>query len=159
MDGVARYSDPLNQIQDQIGARVVTFYISDVTQVDAVIQKYYRLVESKTLVPGSQWAFGYFGVHYILLIPRGVIEADVADDLVPEFLELQVKTLFQHAWSEANHDLGCKPGAAPLTSDAERRLAFTAAQAWGADRMFNELCAERGAMNAANSDVKPPMGK
>jgi ppGpp synthetase/RelA/SpoT-type nucleotidyltranferase len=159
VDGVARYSDPLNQIQDQIGARVVTFYISDIPQVDAVIEKYYRLVESKTLVPDSQWAFGYFGVHYILLIPRDVIEADVVDDLVPEFFELQLKTLFQHAWSEANHDLGYKPGAAPLTPDVERRLAFTAAQAWRADRMFNELCAERGAMNAANSDANPPAGK
>jgi hypothetical protein len=27
----------------------------------------------------------------------------------------------------------------PLTSDEERQMAFTAAQAWGADRIFEEL--------------------
>ena len=54
-----------------------------------------------------------------------------------------MKTLFQHAWSEANHDLGYKPGSAPLTSDAKRRLDIPAAQAWGADRIFDELFRER----------------
>jgi putative GTP pyrophosphokinase len=50
-----------------------------------------------------------------------------------------------HVWSEANHDLGYKQiaDAAPLPPDATRRLAFTAAQAWGADRIFDELLRER----------------
>jgi putative GTP pyrophosphokinase len=52
---------------------------------------------------------------------------------------LQVKTLFEHAWSEAEHDLGYKPGEAPLTPDQKRRLAYTSAQAWGADHIFDEL--------------------
>ncbi len=94
-------------------------------------------------VPDSEWEFGYFGKHYILLLPRDVIDPGIDQNLVPEFFELQVKTLFQHAWSEANHDLGYKPGAAPLTADEKRRLAFTAAQAWGADRVFDELCQGR----------------
>jgi putative GTP pyrophosphokinase len=45
----------------------------------------------------------------------------------------------------AEHDLGYKPGAVPLTPDEKRRLAFTAAQAWGADRIFDELFHERAA--------------
>jgi hypothetical protein len=48
-----------------------------------------------------------------------------------------------NAWSEANHDLGYKPGSKPLDSEAKRRLAFTSAQAWGADRVFDELFRER----------------
>ena len=60
-----------------------------------------------------------------------------------------MKTLFQHAWSEAEHDLGYKPGTVPLTSDEKRRLAFTAAQSWGADRVFDELFQERAAAGGA----------
>jgi putative GTP pyrophosphokinase len=143
MGETRKYPDPLLQIQDQVGARIITFYLSDVKRVSDVIEKYYRPVESKALVPDSEWEFGYFGMHYILLIPSDVIESHLDEGLVPEFFELQIKTLFQHAWSEAEHDLGYKPGSKPLSADEKRRLAFTAAQAWGADRMFNELYRER----------------
>ena len=59
-------------------------------------------------------------------------------EAVPEFFELQIKTLFQHAWSETHHDLGYKTRR-KLTSDERRQIAFTAAQAWGADKIFDEL--------------------
>jgi putative GTP pyrophosphokinase len=138
-----KYAEPLRQIQDQVGARVVTFYQSDVEKIAAVVERYYRPIEARDLVPESEWEFGYFGRHYILVIPNDVIDSSIDRELVPEFFELQVKTLFQHAWSEAEHDLGYKPGAVPLISDEKRRLAFTAAQAWGADRIFDELFHER----------------
>jgi putative GTP pyrophosphokinase len=144
-NGKLKYTEPLAQIQDQLGARIITFYISDVQRVSDVIRKYYRPVESRTVVPDSEWEFGYFGVHFILLVPGDLIEPDMDRALVPDFFELQIKTLFQHAWSEAEHDLGYKPGATPLTADQKRRFAFTAAQAWGADRIFDELGHERGA--------------
>jgi len=63
------------------------------------------------------------------------------DGEAPEFFELQIKTLFQHAWAEAEHDLGYKPPK-PLTSIQKRKMAFTAAQAWGADQIFDELSRE-----------------
>jgi ppGpp synthetase/RelA/SpoT-type nucleotidyltranferase len=142
-NGQPKYTEPLHQIQDQVGARIVTFYLCDIAQVAAVIEKYYRQIEARDVIPESEWEFGYFGRHYVLVVPTELVEPDVDPALIPEFFELQVKTLFQHAWSEANHDLGYKPGAMPLTADAQRRLAFTAAQAWGADRMFDDLFRER----------------
>ena len=143
VNGKPKYHDPLQQIQDQVGARIVAYYHSDIERVSAIVEKYYRPIESKDLVPESEWEFGYFGRHFVLLLPSDVIDTSLERSLVPEFFELQIKTLFQHAWSEANHDLGYKPGAMPLDSDAKRRLAFTSAQAWGADRIFDELFRER----------------
>ena len=143
VDGKKKYSEPLRQIQDQLGARIVTFYVSDVDRIGKLVSRYFRPVESKDVVPDSEWEFGYFGRHYILVVPSDVIEKSMDKSHVPQFFELQVKTLFQHAWSESNHDLGYKPGSKPLDSDAKRRLAFTSAQAWGADRIFDELFHER----------------
>jgi putative GTP pyrophosphokinase len=131
VDGQPKYAEPLRQIQDQIGARIVTFYRSDVDRVSEIIQKYYRPIEKREIVPESEWEFGYFGRHFVLLIPSDLIDPSIDGNLMPQFFELQVKTLFQHAWSEANHDLGYKPGNIPLRPDAKRRLAFTSAQAWG----------------------------
>jgi putative GTP pyrophosphokinase len=138
-----KYTEPLSQIQDQIGARIVTFFLSDVERLDAIVRTYFRPIESRTHVPDSVWEFGYFGKHYILLLPPDVVDDSLDQDLVPAFFELQIKTLFQHAWSEAEHDLGYKPGLSPLKPEEVRRLAFTSAQAWGADHIFDELFRER----------------
>lgn len=139
-EGIRKYTDPLNQIQDQLGARVVTFYLSDVKQISARIEEFFGSVEVQHVVPDSPSEFGYEGKHYILFIPADVkITPD--DEDCPTFFELQIKTLFQHAWGEANHDLIYKPSG-PSTVDQRRRVAFTAAQAWGADRIFEELAQE-----------------
>jgi ppGpp synthetase/RelA/SpoT-type nucleotidyltranferase len=140
-NGELKYRKPLTEVQDQLGARVIVFYQDDVTVVSALIARYFQPIEERELVPESQWAFGYFGQHFVLPLPRDVVSASIDLREVPGFFELQIKTLFQHAWSEANHDLGYK-SRTPLSQDQERRFAYTAAQAWGADRVFEELRAE-----------------
>ena len=147
-DGSNKYSAPLYQIQDQIGARIVVFYASDVPIVAKKVEEYYTHIERRTVVPDDNWTFGYTGVHYILSLPTEAVPATVPLDQAPSFFELQIKTLWQHAWSEANHDLGYK-SAAGLSPDQQRRHAFTAAQAWGADRIFDELHLESQVKSAS----------
>jgi len=139
--GERKYTDPLEQIQDQIGARIVVFYLADVESTSREIDRYYRRIELRNLVPESLNEFGYVGKHYILAIPEDMFEDTVDRSRTPQFFELQIKTLFQHAWSEAEHDLGYKPSTI-LSSLQKRKMAFTAAQAWGADQIFDELFAE-----------------
>jgi GTP pyrophosphokinase len=139
--GKPKYSEPLQQIQDQLAARIVTFYHSDVDRVSSIVLRYFQPIETRDLVPESEWEFGYFGRHFVLLLPSDILRGSIDRTLVPQFFELQVKTLFQHAWSEANHDLGYKPQMGHLPPQA-RRLAYTSAQAWGADHMFDELFRE-----------------
>lgn len=146
-DGKAKYDDPLHQIQDQIGARIVTFYKDDVHRISEEVQRYFHAIESKDMLPENEWEFGYFGNHHILMLQQDLIDPSFNKDLVPYCFELQIKTLFQHAWSEANHDLGYKPGQQPLASDELRQLAFTSAQAWGADRVFNDLFMKRNSQH------------
>jgi putative GTP pyrophosphokinase len=140
-DRTPRYPDPYAQIQDQIGARVTVFYLKDVERISKILIPYFRPIEQRTLVPDSEWEFGYFGKHYVLVLPKDAVPEDVRLEDAPRFFELQIKTLFQHAWSEANHDLGYKPENL-LSSDQKRLLAYTSAQAWGADYAFHELADE-----------------
>lgn len=141
--GEPRYLEPLDEIQDQVGARIVTFYLADVQRLESLVTKHFRAIEDKPVAPERDSEFTYFGHHYILFFPSDVIDPSWDKKLIPRVFELQVKTLFQHAWSEAEHDLGYKPGK-PLTKDQRRRFGFTSAQAWGADRIFNELFGELG---------------
>ncbi|QOZ06649.1 GTP pyrophosphokinase family protein [Bradyrhizobium sp. CCBAU 51765] len=144
-NGKQKYSEPLAQIQDQIGARIIVFFRSDVKRLDGIIKSYFRTVEFRDRIPESEWEFGYFGRHYVLVLPSDVKGDTINKSMLPDFFELQIKTLFQHAWSEAEHDLGYKPGSMPLSPDEKRKLAYTSAQAWGADHMFDELFRSRGA--------------
>jgi ppGpp synthetase/RelA/SpoT-type nucleotidyltranferase len=141
--GKRKYEEPLEEIQDQVGARIITFYLSDVERIDPIIKEWFRPIEYKDHVPESHWEFGYFGRHYILAVPTDIIDPAWPKEMMPRFFELQVKTLFEHAWSEAEHDLGYKPGEEPLTPIQIRSLAYTSAQAWGADRAFEDLFKER----------------
>ena len=143
--GKPKYSEPLTQIQDQIGARIITFYRADVDRLDGFIKRFFKTIEFRDRIPESEWEFGYFGRHYVLVLPSDVKGDAIDKSTLPDFFELQVKTLFQHAWSEAEHDLGYKPGSMPLSSDEKRKLAYTSAQAWGADHMFDELFRDRSA--------------
>jgi ppGpp synthetase/RelA/SpoT-type nucleotidyltranferase len=142
-NGNPKYTDPLSQIQDQIGARVVVFYKTDVDRIDGVIRRYLTAIEYRAVVPDSESEFSYFGRHLILALPADVIEPEMNAEMIPRFFELQIKTLFQHAWSEADHDLAYKPGDTELTAEQKRLVAFTAAQAWGADHIFDRLFKER----------------
>jgi len=134
-NGTPKYNDPINQIQDQIGARVVVYFLSDVDVVSKQILNHYRSIEQKLLIPEKESEFGYFGKHFLLHLPKVVVE-DAEN--TPNFFELQIKTLFQHSWGQAEHDLLYK-GKAVLSSEQQRMVAFTAAQAWGADKLFEQL--------------------
>ncbi len=147
-EGKRRYSHPLLQIQDQIGARVITFYREDVEIVAQEVLRYFHHIEERTVVPDSQWKFGYFGRHYILKLPVDAIPTELNPEDAPTFFECQIKTLFQHAWSEANHDVGYKQ-TRELTDDQQRYLAYTSAQAWGADGVFQDLVNEIKASTVA----------
>lgn len=138
VDGRIKYEYPFEQIQDLIGARIIVFFKQDVDVVCEIIERYFRPIENKVLVPDATDKFGYVGKHYILAIPEDVIGDNADRGKTPQFFELQVKTLFQHAWSEAEHDVGYKPSD-KITSHQQRQLAFTAAQAWGADHIFAQL--------------------
>jgi putative GTP pyrophosphokinase len=136
-NGEAKYANPRFNIQDQIGARINVLYLSDVENVRQRMVEFMKYIEESPKSPNDDAAFGYVGYHFIFQTPDDIIP-DEHKEAVPEFFELQIKTLFQHAWSETHHDLGYKTHR-ELTSDERRQIAFTAAQAWGADRIFDDL--------------------
>jgi len=136
-NGSIKYNEPLKQIQDQIGARIITYYLDDVETIARIIKEYYTFIEELDKKPDIITEFGYFGKHFILLIPDELKPNDKNIE-IPPFFELQIKTLFQHAWGEAEHDLNYKTND-PLSDDDKRMIAYSSAQAWGADQIFNTL--------------------
>src|SRR5665213_2100788 len=46
-----KYEDPINQIQDQIGARIVTYYVDDIKVISDKVEKYFKPIEVTNCVP------------------------------------------------------------------------------------------------------------
>lgn len=133
-----KYENPLSQIQDQIGARILVLYLYDVEELAKTIKDYYGIYEDVTKEPDNDHEFKYFGRHFILSFPPEIREK-YGKDKIPVAFELQIKTLFQYAWSECEHDLNYKPYGKAIDKEGQRLLALASAQSWGSDKIFDEL--------------------
>lgn len=136
--GAPKYERPLLDIQDIVGARVVVLYPSEVEKLKRFIPSLLPIIERRGLEPEGFSEFGYVGWHAIARIPSEAIPQSCPLTF-PSFFEIQIKTVFQHAWAEAEHDLAYKEQRGPLTRDDHRLVAFAAAQAWGADNSFEAV--------------------
>ncbi len=134
-----KYKEPIKEIQDLVGARIVVFYKNDIDTIKQKINKFFQSVEEKYFTPDDPKRFDYEGVHFICFIDSSIYSAPKNNPLIPNFFELQIKTLYQHAWAQSNHGLGYKPEIEKLSPDVERKLAFIAAQSWGADIILEQL--------------------
>lgn len=137
-DGKLKYETPIKEIQDLIGARVVVYYKQTADEIFDYLSKYFSVVERTRVIPDEPSKFGYEGIHLVCFISPIIFNKYKGETLLPDFFELQIKTLYQHAWGQAEHGLGYKPGV-KLESDEKRKLAFIAAQSWGADEILSDL--------------------
>lgn len=133
-----KYENPLSQIQDQVGARILVLYLDDVEKLGEAIKEYYSVFEDLVKEPENDHEFKYFGRHFILTFPREIREK-YGKENIPVAFELQIKTLFQYAWSECEHDLNYKPYGREIDKEGQRLLALASAQSWGSDKIFDEL--------------------
>jgi len=138
VDKPAPYANPAEEVEDQVAGRVLVFFSHDLLVVEERLADWFTgMVEATKRRPQRATEFGYESDHYILVIdehlkPEGWYDAG----RMPTTFELQIRTLFMHAWAEPQHDLGYKGSG--VTEGHERMLAWVASSAWGADRMFQD---------------------
>ncbi|MBF4513621.1 hypothetical protein ITJ66_14115 [Plantibacter sp. VKM Ac-2885] len=134
---IRKYDDPLTQLEDQVAGRVITFFRDDIATVRDQLTSWFGSVEHETKVPSGPAEFGYESDHFVFVIPEHYKPSGWEKlDRMPTTFELQIRTLFMHAWAEPQHDLGYK---GDLDAETRRELAWLAASAWGADRILNDI--------------------
>lgn len=134
-----RYSAPLIEIEDQIGARVIVFFLSDIEIVKQEILRYFIPMERKSVRPSQPESFAYESEHLILTINESLIpDHGLPADDIPRTFEMQIRTILMHAYAEPQHDMVYKRRN-PISFEMQRRNAWIAASCWGADREFEEI--------------------
>jgi putative GTP pyrophosphokinase len=106
-----KYSDPLEEMLDLAGVRIICYYLSDVAIVGDLIRREFAVDEENSWTRESRAdvdRFGYSSDHYVISC------AQTREDL-PEWsayggvrAEIQVRTVLQHAWAAIDHKLAYK---------------------------------------------------
>ena len=139
-----KYSDPINEIKDLAGIRVITYLESDVQKVAEIVEKLFVIDKSNSIdqskLLGSD-RVGYRSVHYIAEFTKTRCK-------LPEFklfknlpFEIQIRSLLQHAWAEIEHDRNYK-FIGKLPTELERRFYLVAGMLESADREFVSIADE-----------------
>lgn len=138
--GVPLYTDPLREITDQIGVRVVTYVLEDVQAVVELLADQLSLLADRDmgLETAREGRFGYASRH--VLVSTDDAAAPGLAALAGVTASVQIRTVLQHAWAEFEHDVrykGTVPEAA--TADLDRRFTLAAGLIELADREFSAI--------------------
>ncbi len=160
----SKYRDPVNQLTDLCGARVIARtetevrafcdFIEDRFEIDwdnTVARGHFEMGWGTAEDPGQLGAaeFGYRSVHYVVSVgPDSDLGVRVPKAIRGLKAEVQVRTTAEHAWADFGHDLSYK-GAFRLPLKWQRQLSIIAAQLEDVDHAFAEI--ERGMRAYASS--------
>lgn len=156
VDGHRVHADPLAEITDQIGVRVITYVASDVAAVADLLADQLRVLDDRDLGRETAGAgrFGYASRH--LLVSQDE-DAQLYDRT--RCASVQLRTVLQHAWAEFEHDVRYK-GSVPagLVADLDRRFTLAAGLIELADNEFSAIRERLRLTAQAESMVEPATG-
>lgn len=135
-----KYPNPLADITDLAGARVIAFFPRTLQVVDGVIRREFDVAEKsdKAQVLIKEERFGYASVHYLVRLKdnrTSLLEYSRFKGLIAE---IQVRTILQHAWAEIEHDIQYR-SADTIPTDIRRRFMSLAGMLEIADREFQAI--------------------
>lgn len=100
--------DPLNEIDDIVGIRVVVLFLSDLPSLDLLIRENFTVHEyDDKVTSGDPASFGYMSVHYVATLSAGH-SGPRYDAIKGMRFEIQTRTVVMDAWANVSHYLDYK---------------------------------------------------
>lgn len=103
-----KYQNPLLQITDVIGVRIVVYTKSDVEIVSKLIEEEFDIDTVNSMNKADIMKVnevGYLSVHYVAQLKGKHFEIPTFNKFKSENIkfEIQIRTVLQHAWAEIEH--------------------------------------------------------
>jgi ppGpp synthetase/RelA/SpoT-type nucleotidyltranferase len=137
--GVRLYTDPLREIGDQLGVRVITYVRDDVDAVADLLGDQVVVNDDRDLgrETASEGRFGYASRHLQIALDAARESQPAYAHLRGRNVQVQIRTVLQHAWAEFEHDIRYK-GTVPVehAPDFDRRFTLAAGLLELADQEF-----------------------
>ncbi len=131
----------LNEITDISGVRIVTYFEEDVDRVVEVLEREFEVDEKNSIDKRLMLdpdRFGYMSTHHVvrLKFPRSTLHEYRWFD--NHCIEIQTRSILQHAWAEIEHDLGYK-SKNEVPKEIRRKFSRLAGLLELADSEFNSI--------------------
>ena len=101
----------LAEITDLCGIRIITYFSDDVDKIAELISQEFEVDVENTIDKRKSedpTKFGYVSLHYVVGLKEGTTPSTLYGRFKNIKLEIQIRTVMQHAWAEIEHDLGYK---------------------------------------------------
>ena len=139
-----KYTEPLKEITDMAGIRIITLFEKDVYEISDLIKEvfiidYENSEDKADLLDADK--MGYKSVHYIANVTEELVDAELYEQFKDLKFEIQIRSILQHAWAEIEHDRNYKLKG-NLPKHLQRRFYALSGMLEMADREFNLLAEE-----------------
>ena len=136
-----KYKEPISEIFDMAGIRVITYTDSDARRVHEIINESFEIYPKLSVNKSKELGIdrvGYRSIHCVGALGKNrsqLPENQIFKDIV---FEIQIRSILQHAWAEFEHDRNYKFGGI-LPKDIRRRLSISAGNLESIDREFDNI--------------------
>ena len=152
-----KYDDPIRQITDLAGARIIAYVESDLTKICEIIEANFQIDKNNSSDKRELLGIdkvGYRSIHYVCTFPNQRVELAEFKKYKSIKFEIQVRTLLQHTWAEVEHDRNYKFSGV-LPTHLQRRFKVLAGVLELADRELDEIALSiEKYKDKVNSNVK-----
>lgn len=101
----------IDEITDICGIRVITYFTDDVNRIASFLKSEFEIDEANSIDKRNiedPTKFGYVSLHYIVSLKENRASLAELRPFKGLKIEVQIRTILQHAWAEIEHDLGYK---------------------------------------------------
>ncbi|KPH52241.1 GTP pyrophosphokinase [Helicobacter pullorum] len=165
-DKKLKYKDPLSEITDLVGIKIMLTSLKDENIVYELLKLEMKdNIDKENSVDKTEdikkeRKFGYLGRHLVVFYDENMFELGkhlINKEIHPSHFkglraEIQVKTLLQHVWAEVEHKARYKAGE-ELSNDKKRYFDRLAALIEVADDLFKDLVEESERVNKISRQI------
>ncbi len=131
----------IEDIPDICGIRSITFFEEDLDRVAEIINDEFNIdeensVDKRFMLDADK--FGYMSSHYVIILPPNHSLCSRNKNFYGLKIEVQIRSILQHAWAEIEHDLGYK-STTVIPRSIRRKFSRLAGLLEMADLEFNRI--------------------
>jgi len=131
----------LQEITDLCGLRIITYFEDEVDQVANFIRKEFAIdmdnsIDKRKVLGPDQ--FGYLSLHLIVALTDNQVQLKEYQKFKGCKVEIQIRSILQHAWAEIEHDLEYKSKAV-VSYETRRNFSRLAGLLEFADLEFEKI--------------------